>query len=535
MDQMDDGMDFQKLIESMRYKNGSLWWLENGARVGRSYSTLHQDVQEARRTLARWGVSAGTRVGLYAPNSWRWLVYDLALIDMGAVSIPFTEDFRNEISEGLLARYDIELFLTAKANAKFFPKRPPHVGFIDGENDEVRVLPRTNTPLFGDEQDQLSWVFSSGSSGGLKGLVISRKGVMATLPPIMDAVGLSRGDCFLLFLPLSNFQQRYLCFGAIWYDFDVALTDFTRLFSAIETLHPTILLAPPVFYQMFHAEHLNKPRWKRWWQDILGTLVSVIPSIRMRRSLGRRFFKDFHEKFGCRTRMLITGMAPIRPNVLRLFDRMQIPLSEAYGMVEAGVMTFKRSDQTDHRSVGAPVRDVDFSFGEDGEIFVHRTHPVTLRYFQCVEGENERTFVGPQTIATGDLGQMDTRGRLIIWGRKREVIAMPSGEKIHPEVIERELNSCPDVANSVVFMGHGPHLSCIVSLNNIQDIGAMQRVRKRVSDLAAMQSAARFMNVVFAPEAFSIENGLLRPNMKIDRRKIVAKYGVNTDSRTAHG
>ena len=140
---------------------------------------------------------------------------------------------------------------------------------------------------------------------------------MATLPPLMDAVGLSGDDCLLLFLPLSNFQQRYLFYGALWYDFDIALTDFQQLFGAIETLHPTILLAPPVFYQMFHAEHLNKPRWRRWWRDGLGTLLSVIPSAKARRALGRRIFRDFHAKFGPHIRLLITGMAPIRPNILR--------------------------------------------------------------------------------------------------------------------------------------------------------------------------------------------------------------------------
>jgi long-subunit acyl-CoA synthetase (AMP-forming) len=520
-------MDFRQLIQSMRHKSGSLWWLENGARAGRSYPALYQDVQDVREKLRRWGVTEGTRVGLYAPNSWRWLVYDLALIDIGAISVAFTDDFRNEISEDLLERHAIELFLTTKANAKFFPKPTPHIGFIDADCDDLRLSQRVKPPPQGDEQDQLTWAFSSGSSGGLKGLVISRNGVMATLPPIIEAVGLSHGDCLLLFLPMSNFQQRYLCYGALMYDFDIAVTDFTQLFSAIEKLDPTILLAPPVLYQMFHAEHLGKPRWKRWRQDIAGTLVCLLPSMGARRALGRRLFGDFHAKFGRRTRMLVTGMAPIRPNVLQLFDRMQIPLSEAYGMVEVGVMTFKPGQGRDRRSVGRPVRDVRFSFGEDGEIFVHRPHPVTLRYFQCADGENERTFVGPATIATGDLGQLDADGRLLIWGRKKEVIALPSGEKVHPELIERQLNTCPDIANSVVFMGHGPHLSCIVSLNNAQDIDAMKRVRKLVSGLATTQSAARFMNVVFASEAFSRENGMLRPNMKIDRKRIIAAYGVN--------
>ena len=108
-------MDFQQLLESLPHKSGSLWWLEKGQRMGRSYAAL---IQEVRQMLARWGVVAGTRVGLYAPNSWQWLVHDLALIDIGAVSVAFTDDFRNEISDELLERHDIELLLTVKANAK---------------------------------------------------------------------------------------------------------------------------------------------------------------------------------------------------------------------------------------------------------------------------------------------------------------------------------------------------------------------------------------------------------------------------------
>src|SRR4051812_40084500 len=122
-------MYFQQLLQSLPGKNGSLWWLEKGERTGRSYATLYQDIKEARQALARWGVVAGTRVGLYAPNSWRWLVYDLALIDIGAMSVAFTDDFRNEISQELLERYDIELLITVKTNAKHFPGKPAHIAY----------------------------------------------------------------------------------------------------------------------------------------------------------------------------------------------------------------------------------------------------------------------------------------------------------------------------------------------------------------------------------------------------------------------
>ena len=77
-----------------------------------------------------------------------------------------------------------------------------------------------------DEADQHSLVFSSGSAGGLKGLVISRKGVEDTLPPIFEALGITSKERLLLFLPMSNFQQRNMCYGALWYDFDIIITDY---------------------------------------------------------------------------------------------------------------------------------------------------------------------------------------------------------------------------------------------------------------------------------------------------------------------
>src|ERR1700728_2231054 len=79
----------------------------------------------------------------------------------------------------------------------------------------------------GDSADQHSLVFSSGSAGGLKGLVISRKGIEDTLLTIRGALGPQPGDRVMLFLPLSNLQQRNMCYAALRYNFDLIITDYT--------------------------------------------------------------------------------------------------------------------------------------------------------------------------------------------------------------------------------------------------------------------------------------------------------------------
>lgn len=524
-------MQLCELISGLPAKTGALHTLENGRPVRRPYSRLYQDVRAAQSQLTEWGVAKGVRVGIYAPNSYRWIVYDLALVALGAISMPFTEDFNGAIDCSLMERYKLGLLLVSNSHARLFPYRPRYVALIDADNNAVQALKRdaSDDP---DEEDQLSLVFSSGSAGGLKGLVISRKGVVSTLPPTMDAVGVKRGDRLLLFLPLSNFQQRFLCYAAFWYDFDIILTEHTHLFLAIDRLSPSILLAPPVFYQMIYAEFSRFPLWKRTLWFVLGSLVRTIPVPSFRRNIARRVFADFYRQFGDNIRMLITGMAPIRSNIQSFFDMVQLPLCEAYGMVEAGVMAFRPSHCTNYLSVGTPLRGVSFHIEDDGEIVVTREHPLTLRYFQCAEGENERTFISPNRIATGDIGKIDGKGNLYLSGRKKEIIVAPSGVKVHPETIEEELNTCPDVANSIVFLKPEKlYLTCVVVLNQLKDPVAEDRVRNLAMNLKTTKKLAMPVEVVFSSANFSKENGLLRPNMKIDRKRIATLFGGPVSQR----
>jgi len=517
-------MEFRSLVAALPRKKSAIYTFERGKAVRHSHAALHDDVARARESLRAWGVTAGTRVGIYAPNSYPWLVYDLALIELRAISVPFTDDFAGRINQELLDKYDIALLLISKKEARLFPQKPAHVAFIDADNGDVRVLER---PPSGeaDEADQHSLVFSSGSAGGLKGLVISRKGVETTLPPIFEALGAGPGDRLLLFLPMSNFQQRNMCYGALWYDFDIVITDYTQLFAAMPALNPTVLVAPPVLYQMIHGEYEKYPGWKKSLWAVLSSILALVPSASIRQGMARILFRDFYKQFGNSIRLLATGMAPIRRNMGKFFDRLQLPLCESYGMVEAGSITFRAASSKDYGSVGKPLRGVNLFFESDGEIIVSRETPMTLRYFQCAEGENERTFLGPGRVATGDMGKLDADGNLYLLGRKKELLITAGGLKVHPETIEQELNNSPDVAHSVIYLKpHASHLTCVVDLVSPGGEDARARVTKFANSLPAAKKAAQFVEVIFADAPFTTENGMLRPNLKIDRKAIAARY-----------
>jgi len=209
---------------------------------------------------------------------------------------------------------------------------------------------------------------------------------------------------------MSNFQQRNMCYAALWYDFDIIITDYNQVFEAMRALHPTILVGPPALYQLSYSDYQAYPSWKKSLWSFLSSLLGLLPSAALRQGLARIFFRSFYKQFGGRVRLLATGMAPIRRTLGKFFERMQLPLCESYGMVEAGSITYRPPESRDYGSVGKPLRGVDLIFTPDNEIIVSRETPMTLRYFQCTEGENERTFIAPDRIATGDMGLLDENG-----------------------------------------------------------------------------------------------------------------------------
>ena len=239
-----------------------------------------------------------------------------------------------------------------------------------------------------DEADQHSLVFSSGSAGGLKGLVISRKGVEATLPPIIEALGMRPGDRLLLFLPMSNFQQRNMCYAALWYDFDIIITDYTQLFAAMPALNPTVLIAPPVLYQMMHAEYEKYPGWKKSLWSALGALLSLLPSASLRQGLARILFQRFLQAVrqpacACWSPAWRRSGATWANSSSACSCR----LCESYGMVEAGSLTYRPRRLAANMARWAKLlTGIRLSFEPDGEIIVNRDSIPDLALFPVRRG-----------------------------------------------------------------------------------------------------------------------------------------------------
>src|SRR6185312_8313789 len=123
-------MKLDQLVAALPTRNSAIITLQEGSAVRHSFSGLAADVAKARANLTRWGVTAGVRVGVFAPNSYAYIVYDLALVDLGAIAVPFTDDFAGSLDRSLVNQYNIALMLLGADVKHAFGPEDDFVAFL---------------------------------------------------------------------------------------------------------------------------------------------------------------------------------------------------------------------------------------------------------------------------------------------------------------------------------------------------------------------------------------------------------------------
>lgn len=522
-------MDLRQLLSriSERKHQNSIITFEKGGVVRRTHADVYEDVVVACNRLKAYGVRAGMRVGILACNCYEWIIYDVALLELRAVSVAFTDDFSSMNSDELIEKYCLSLLLIQRSDEPHKQGRHSEaIAWLDGGKSPVRVIERELPPADWEFQNT-GMVFSSGSSGRLKGLKLNRMGIEASVDAFTQVAGPLPDDCLLLFLPISNFQQRLMYYSALWYGFDLIITDPTRLFRALKELHPSILIAPPMLYEAFETRFSNLPPWKQRAARILGGLIKIAPARSARQKLDRILFKDAYEALGGRMRFMVTGMAPIKRSTLDLFNLMDLPLFETYGITEFGGVALNVPGANRPGSVGKLLPGVRVELAPDGEVIAIRKYRIASTYFECAEGEAESTFITHDRVATGDIGRFDNDGYLYLIGRKREMIVTSGGTKIHPEIPEKEIEGCPDVARAVVFSD--PDTAALVTVvlpRNPADKNAKARIQHFIDEMNEKRTSFAVHRIIFTDVVFSRENGFLRPNLKLDRNRIAQHFQI---------
>jgi long-chain acyl-CoA synthetase len=486
------------IVPSLR-GNTSNWIAVHRLAGTKSYlfDRVYCDVQKAIEFLGACGMQPKMRIGVLADNSYEWIVLDLAALELGCLLVAFPDTFASRDMNELADQFELDLLFVASLPVGS-PSRA-HEWICElrnlAENAIGRKKKRSHALSY-DHPDDLTMHFSSGSSGILKCLVGSRLGSEAFIQGYWDIFPWLNSDTMLAFMPLSSYQQRLLVYSAIGYPHNVVFTSPGELMLAFTQSKPTVFVGPPLFFERMEKRLRNRSK-----AEIAGTLRQFAPSI--------RFF--------------VTGMAPIRQSTVEFFAATETPLYVVYSLNEVGTVSANTPNSFRPGSVGRLFPHTQVDIASDGEILVRKPHALSLGYLHYLD--QGQTFLTDGRIATGDLGCFDEDGYLYIVGRKKNVIITSSGLKINPEQIERQIESWPEVGRAVILGSERPYLSAVVQYPPPQNAAAEQQIWKRLRSFNKELGLAYFIGAVaYTNEEFTVENGLLTRNLKVDRQRIYAVF-----------
>ena len=469
-----------------------------------TFEALLGDVDTLAGRLTAAGLAKGMQIGVQASNCYEYVLWDLAAIRIGAVIHAVPEEL---LAEKILAIAQSQpIALWAYEKAENFSTIANKVDLVDSLADAPLPVDRSAAPLA--DADLHTRVYSSGSSGYLKGLDISRRGTELLVADFIADFELGPADSHLIFLPLSNYQQRLSVYGCLWSGASFRVAKHTSVFQDLGRYKPSFIIAPPAIYENIH--------------NLFG-----------RASDAKEKYAGF---LGGNIRFMITGMAPIRYDVLKSFNDHGFPLLEAYGVTETGMIAWNTMRKQRAGSVGQPIHPEHVQFTAESEIVINRPFPLSKGYFDSAEGDSANTFLADGTIATGDIGRLDADGFLALDGRKKEIIVTSGGAKFHPEEMERLLSAVDGVRHAIVVMAKND--SRLVSMLVVADatdsaVAASVEAAVRVinASVPAYKNIHRWVITATLP---TIENGMLTRNLKYDRKGVYRHFQTQIEEHHVH-
>ncbi|TWT30758.1 AMP-dependent synthetase/ligase [Blastopirellula retiformator] len=427
----------------------ALWTYEEGQFRSCTWNDLAADVAAVAASLRRLGVSPGERVAVELPNCHEWIVADLAIAAIGAVSVPLHVTYKSEERIRLLEHSGAKRSIRALGGELFEPAyNNDDVSLVDligcSEIESWEFLTVDAAPLapFSSPkpEDLATIVYTSGTTGHPKGVMLSHRNLAFDALALVEAFDDSSEDRRLTFLPFSHLYAR-TCDLYTW----IILGNELVLARSRETIlddcklmRPTLINGVPYFYQKVadavRAEgKIDQP----------GTLQKML---------------------GGRIKMFACGGAPLADYAADIFAKQESPVRNGYGLSESAPVISASSRRIYRpRSVGRALPGVEVRIADDGEVLTRGPH-VMQGYYKDAAATAE-VIDGDGWLHTGDLGHLDDDQFLFITGRKKELIVTATGKKVAPAQIESALASDPLIAQAIV-VGEGKNFLAALVVPN---------------------------------------------------------------------
>jgi len=514
---------------------------------------------EARAFLRASGLAAGDRCAIVAPNSIRWVALDLALMAEGIVTVPLyarqapaeLAAMLRDAQPSLICAGDAEL---ADALVSAWPVAPEALASTIAPRralfDEIfaRTAPGSAATASGDAPPArlaadavVTIIYTSGTSGEAKGVQLNCRNIDHMLGCTDARLDLLMGKSTR---PDRVFHYLPFCFAGSWILLLTCLmrpsvltlsTDLARLADDIPTANADYFLNVPTLLERMRTgiEGNLKKRGglilriyegakKEWFARAAGGGKSGGLNLALARLI---IFPAIRKRLGSNLRALICGSAPLASETQRFFEMLGVPVLQVYGLTETtAICTMDDPRHVEPGAVGPAVPGIEMRVGPNQEILV-RGPNIFPGYWN--RPEETAKVLRDGWFHSGDQGEVDEAGNWRIVGRIKNLIILNSGHNIAPEPIEEELRLAIPGAAQVVLVGNGRgYLSAIVA-GPIERSLAEAEV-ERVNGSLPHYKQIRALHL--APEALTIESGLLTANGKLKRDAISMQFQAEIEA-----
>jgi long-chain acyl-CoA synthetase len=418
----------------------------------------------------------------------------------------------------------------------------------------------------GNADDLATIVYTSGTTGKPKGVMLSHNNILYNTWAAIAAVPCRNDDIFLSFLPLSHmFERTAGYYIPMMSGAEVAYArSIEDLAVDLQTVKPTVLVTVPRIFERVYSKIQSQLEKKSGFAQALFALTVNIGWKRFQYSqhqlrwfsglllwplLNQLVARKITAKLGGKIRVAISGGAPLSNDVARVFIGLGVTITQGYGLTEtAPVISTNKLEDNDPFSVGQILPGIMTRFSDQGELLV-RSPSVMHGYWKQKEA-TDKVIDKQHWLHTGDLAEI-REGHLYITGRVKDILVLSNGEKVPPADLEMAICSDPLFEQAMVVGEARPYLSAIVVLNseqwpqlvksvhlsaNLDKNKALNshQLKKFVIDkistlLHAFPGYEQIRNVKLVLQPWTIQNGLITPTMKLKRNKLMEYFYADID------
>ena len=562
-----------------------LWKKIDGKYTSLSWKQVREQVDSIAKGLINLGILKGDRVVILSENRPEWQIADLAIMSIGAISVPAyttstTSDYSHIINHSearciIISSHSLALkalpavVKSSKCknvikidNDKNNYNEPVNIiswNTLIKENNDDKLIDFEEEAKTQQRKDTACIIYTSGTGGNPKGVMLSHGAMLTNCTGAKELLKNLIKDLkeirFLSWLPLSHSYEHTLQFFKMGISAQVFYAEsIDTLLVNMGEVKPHFMTAVPRFYDSLHtriSQGLKKQGKisqllfattlklgkKNYFNEKMNGLEKITNKL-----LDKIVRKKVNKRFGGNLKALVSGGSALNFEVGLYLTALGLPLLQGYGQTEtAPVVSANPPEKVKLDTVGIVFKGTEVKIADDGEILV-RGENVMNGYWNDPHSTNATIIDG--WVHTGDIGEFDEDNYLKITDRKKDIIVNAGGDNISPSRIEAKLDITPEIAQSMLYGDYKNYLVAIIVPNKeealiwakennksedlsilIEDedfIKIIKQTTERINkNLSVIEQVRKF---ILIDHEFTIENGMMTPSMKVRRFKVKEKY-----------